>query len=228
MTSVLSFPRRPEPFYLDVLLADGRLGGHTFEVDESRRIVDLMNSKDEVVLLSDAMFRDWSGAVLAEAAEWVIEKGAVVAVIPKETEEQKRHLRLERVGMARPTMARIEVAAVLGRFILHGTTYVPPSASLLRAHSDVFNRFFPLVDAQVLVPAGGRIEAEIVVVNRDLIGAIARLDTAQAAPAWQTKPPATGVKEATLESLVARIESEARAQAVDSKPAKQRGRRKRA
>ncbi len=206
MTNVLpSFIRKTEPFYLDVLLAEGVMSGITREVDESRRIVDLMNNRDEIVLLDEASMTSWDGRRLVASAEWLIEKRAILAVIPKETEEQKRHLRLERVGMARPQMLKVFVAAVLPPYVVRGTTYVQPGASLLRAHSDVFNRFFPLIDAELRSMARD-FEAAIVVVNRDFLSAMARLDPEQEETVLAPRPRETVT--ASVESLVAEIESE--------------------
>jgi hypothetical protein len=166
--------RRGEGLTVDFLLAGYRLFGVTYEVSEKVRLGDLLNGLAEAVTLHHASILGMKGQVLASLPEVTVEKGHLIAAIPKESVEYQQRQRLYRAGMARPDLVRTPVVAVVPPFAATGKVHTPPTADLSNPDHMGLARFFPLTDACLFQGEERFYEGPIVILNRDLIAVIGK------------------------------------------------------
>jgi len=164
-----------QPLLVELLLANSRIRGLSTQVEERRRLVDILNSADEAFHLNHAKVSLGTSAA-RDLPNLNVEKRAIVVAIPHETEEQLRQRAVLRMSVAATPTKPAVVTVIVPPFIVEGTAHLPPSVGTLRGnlHADtgVFNRFLTMTDAKLTLPNGTAIEAPVLFVNRDLIAAI--------------------------------------------------------
>jgi hypothetical protein len=169
------------PFQFRIMLPGMFLSGSTREVDGRRRLLDLLNSADEVVKLTAVSVTDYNGNLLAELPESAVEKAKILAAIPDETEEYQKLRRRETTGMIRRSVIPTRVVCTLPFLIAQGVVYLQPAGGtgVLRAQSESFTRFFIMTEAELLPLQENFVTNGVVILNRDAVCSICRTPNEQ-------------------------------------------------
>jgi hypothetical protein len=164
-----------QPLLVELFLANSRIRGLTTEVEERRRLVDILNSVDTSFHLNQAKASVGGGAPM-DLANLNVEKRAIVIAVPHETEEQKRQRAVMRMTVGTNPTKPAKVTVIVPPFVVEGTAHLPPSVGTLRGtlHADtgVFNHFLTMTDAKLALPNGQELAAPVLFVNRDLVAAM--------------------------------------------------------
>jgi hypothetical protein len=155
---------------VDLLLPAYRLIGVTYEVTEKLRLSDVLNSRSDTFVLRHASVLSLTGQVMASLPEVAVQKGQIMAAIPKESEDYTHQHQIFRVGMVKPTLVRVPVLALLPPYAATGKVHVPPNSDLSDlAHSGLL-RFFALTDTALFAGDERLYQGPIALLNRDLVG----------------------------------------------------------
>ena len=164
-----------QPLLVELFLENARIRGLSNQVEERRRLVDVLNAAEEAFHLDQGKVTMGAGEP-RDLANLNVEKRAIVIAIPHETEDQLRQRAMLRMTMGATPTKPAEITVLVPPFVAEGTAHLPPSVGTLRgnlhANTGVFNRFLTLTDAKLILPNGGAIEAPVMFVNRDLIAAM--------------------------------------------------------
>lgn len=164
-----------EPLLVELFLANSRIRGLSTQVEERRRLVDVLNSTENAFHLDQAKVSLGAGSS-RDLPNLNVEKRAIVVAIPHETEDQLRQRAVLRMTVGASPTKPAQVTVLVPPFVIEGTAHLPPSVGTLRGnlHADtgVFNRFLTMTDAQLILPNGTAIDGPVMFINRDLIAAM--------------------------------------------------------
>ncbi len=164
-----------QPLLVELFLENARIRGLSNQVEERRRLVDVLNSDDEAFHLAQAQVSLGTGEP-RDLANLNVEKRAIVVAIPHETEEQLRQRAMLRMTVGATPTKPAAITVLIPPFVAEGTAHLPPSVGTLRgklhATTGIFNRFLTMTDAKLILPNGSAIAASVMFINRDLIAAI--------------------------------------------------------
>jgi hypothetical protein len=168
------------PLLVELYLEQARLSGITYQVEERRRLIDVLNARDEAFHLQAAKL-SMVGGQKRDLETIAVEKRSIIAAIPRETVEQSRQRTLLRTVVGRRPTQPLDLTLIAPPFVVQGTAHLlAGQASIkgrLRADPDLFTRFFSVTDGRLYLPDGGTIEAPVILVNRDTLVAVS-LDAA--------------------------------------------------
>jgi hypothetical protein len=164
-----------QPLLVELFLANGRIRGLTSQVEQRRRLVDVLNSSDEAFHLDGARVSVGAGEP-RDLPNLNVEKRAIIAAIPHETEEQLHQRAMLRMMVGATPTKTARVTVLLPPFIAEGVAHMPASVGNLRGqlHADtgMFNRFMTMTEARLVLPNGTAIDVPVLFVNRDLVAAM--------------------------------------------------------
>jgi hypothetical protein len=155
-----------EPIVVELFLEDARAIGICRQVQERRRLIDVLNSQDAVLELEQASL---SVAGLSEPREFptlAIIKHTIVAAIPRETDDQSRR-RAVLTMMGKQETAQQHVSLIVPPLALEGTAHMPMGAGVTVNLTERMTKFFPVTGA--VLSAYGEAERHfgVVLVSRD-------------------------------------------------------------
>ena len=160
---------------VEVLLNGARIEGYSAQVEVRRRLSEVLNTPDEVLQLERAKATTGLGEPL-DISSIVIEKWAILAAIPWETQEQNRQRALATSMTGRAKTMQLPVVILSPPIVIAGTAHVASGygTSALRADPSMFAHFFSVTDARITLEDGTHLDAPVVLVNRDMVSAMAR------------------------------------------------------
>jgi hypothetical protein len=160
---------------IQLILRNLLLVGLSEEVDGSRRLSDLLNSRDEIVHLRSVRISEWSEQLIQEVPELTIEKKGILAALPQEDDAYQRQRLMSRAGLGRPQLMQSLILCVIPPLLFTGIAHLQPGVNLLRPDPAVLPRFFALTGATMRVSEDLQVEAETILVSRDQVSAITKL-----------------------------------------------------
>lgn len=171
------------PLLVEVILRGGQMvRGVTTLVSGRRRLVDLLNSPEEMFQLESVTLTPPPSAPPPQGSEdprrrhfasLVIEKEAIHLAIPLETPEQLRARAVLATIVGRLATVPAALTVLLPPLIIEGVGHLPPGFGQVRADPEMFQRFFPLTDARLVMSDGSvRAGLPIVLLNRDHVAAM--------------------------------------------------------
>jgi len=175
---------------VEVILAGGQLAsGHTEQVGERRRLVDVLNSPEEIFELEAATVASTPGAKPRAFPKLAIEKRAILAAIPRETKEQARRRVVLATVVGRVATVRAPLTLLVPPLTIEGVAHVAPGVGRLRADPEIFAHFFSMTNATIHFPDGPTLEAlPVALVNREAVAAVSLMEREPAAA--KPRPPA--------------------------------------
>jgi hypothetical protein len=157
-------------------------------VEERRRLVDILNTADEIFDLSEVTVTPTSGEPRSFKT-LPIEKRSILMAIPQETEEQSRRRAVLSTGLARSTASKTPLWLLVPPLIAEGMVHIGFATGKIRSlDSHSIPRFFALTNAKVYLedrrtPARRTNahhrppeEFDVLFMNRDLVAAVALLN----------------------------------------------------
>jgi hypothetical protein len=169
--------QREAPLLVEIFLQGARIKGLCAAVSGRTRLAEVLNTPTEVLQLESAQVTMAAGPPMLSPA-LTVEKKSIIAAIPRETEQQshQRDLATRMTGRAQTTP--VEVVAFSPPFAISGTAHIAGSFGVglrgLHADPSVFSHFFSMTGAQITLPDGSTLEAPVILVNRDMVSAMAR------------------------------------------------------
>jgi hypothetical protein len=160
----------PAPLLVEAFLAGGAMiTGLCRQVEERKRLVDVLNSPEEVIEIEQASLSLRHGYEPLHLPTISIEKRSILVAVPRETSEQnhRRAVLTNMIGHARTVQK--DVTLILPPYAIDGIAHVAPGIGKLRPHADIFRHFFPITDAIVTIPEEGRRPMPVILVNREAI-----------------------------------------------------------
>jgi hypothetical protein len=160
---------------VEVFLHGARIEGYSTQVEMRRRLSEVLNTPDEILELERAVARTGHGGPL-EMPSITIEKKSIIAAIPWETQEQNRQRALATSMTGRAKTIQLPVLVLSPPLVISGTAHLPGGfgTSALRADASLFAHFFSITDARVTREDGTFLDAPVVLVNREVVSAMAR------------------------------------------------------
>jgi hypothetical protein len=161
---------------VELFLSNGRVQGLTREVRERRRLIDVLIEPSPVFRLESAKVRLGSAQVSRDFTSLNVEKRAILAAIPHETQQQLHQRTMLTTMVGKNETRAIRATLLLPPFIAEGSVHVPISAGSIgdkmTADAQFLQRFISVTSAKMVLPGGSEIEAPVLLVNRDLIAGI--------------------------------------------------------
>ena len=161
---------------VELFLSNGRVHGLTHEVQERRRLIDVLTEPSPVFRLEATKVRLGSSTGSREFASLNVEKRAILAAIPHETQQQLRQRTMLTTMVGKSETRAIRATLLLPPFIAEGSVHVPIGAGnigdKMTADAQFFQRFISVTGAKLILPGGAEIESPVLLVNRDLIAGI--------------------------------------------------------
>jgi hypothetical protein len=158
------------PLLVEAFLSGGALiNGLCRQVAERKRLVDVLNSPEEIVEIEAARLCLRPGLEPILFPTISIEKKSIMAAVPRETSEQNRRRAVLTNMMGRVQTAPNLVTLVVPPFAIEGIAHIAPGAGRVRPSPEIFAHFFPVTDAVVTIPDEGKRSLPVILVNRDAI-----------------------------------------------------------
>ena len=170
----------PNTLLVELFLPNGRVQGLTHEVHDRRRLVDLLAEPANALKLAAAKVLLGSASTAREFASLNVEKRAILAAIPHETNQQQRQRSMLSTMGGKSQTSPVRATLIIPPFIAEGSVHVPHSVgnvgSKLTADPQFFARFVSVTGAKLILPGGTEIETPVLLVNRDLIAGISVIE----------------------------------------------------
>jgi hypothetical protein len=158
------------PLLVEAFLSGGALvNGLCRQVGERKRLVDVLNSQEEVVEIEAARLSLRPGYEPLLFPTISIEKRSIMAAVPRETSEQNRRRAVLTNMMGRVQTVQRVVTIIAPPYAIEGMAHVAPGIGVLRPSADIFAHFFPITDAVITIPDEGERPLPVILVNRDAI-----------------------------------------------------------
>jgi hypothetical protein len=165
---------------VELFLSNGRVHGLTHEVHDRRRLVDVLTEPGPVFTLEAAKVLLGSSSSAREFPSLNVEKRAILAAIPHETQQQQRQRTMLTTMVGKSQTRAIQATLLLPPFIAEGSVHVPQSVggigSKLTADAQLFPRFISVTGATLILPGGTEVQSGVLLVNRDLIAGISAVE----------------------------------------------------
>jgi len=146
------------------------------DVPGSRRISDLLNDQAETLVLHNVRFGTLEGTLLDTMAEFTVDKASIVIAFPWESAGYLAARRADRFGIAPPKLPETPVRVAVPPFLVHGLLRVAAASGTPSLLIRALNHFFVLTDGFVELNKLVVGEAPAVIINRDFVLGVGRLD----------------------------------------------------
>jgi len=164
------------PLLVEVFLNGARIKGLCNAIGQRTRLAEVLNTPTDVLHLDSALVTMTVGATMHSSA-LSVEKKAIIAAIPWETNDQDRQRALVTSLSGRVATTPTDVVAFSPPFVISGTAHLANGVGGLKdLHADphIFTHFFSITGAQMTLPDGSILEAPVILLNRDAVSAMAR------------------------------------------------------
>jgi hypothetical protein len=166
------------PLLVQLFIQGGHISGVTRHVEERRRLVDVLNGPDANFEIEEAKLTLSPSGLARHFPTLTIDKKAILAAVPHETQDQVRQRAMLNTGMGRAATLQATMGFLLPPLYIEGTAHIAPGAGRLRPDPRVFTRFFPITSALCYLPDGEPLELEVLLLHRDAIASISLLSSA--------------------------------------------------
>jgi hypothetical protein len=158
---------RPGSLLVELYIRGAHVNGVTTQVEGRRRLVDVLNSPEAMIELTDAKLTVATNGMSRFYRTLSIAKGSMLAAVPHETQDQMRQRAMLNTGLGHSTTMEAQLGLLLPPLYIEGTAHMAPGAGKMRADLKTFTPFFALTAASLYLPEGDVVELPVVLVNRD-------------------------------------------------------------
>ncbi len=191
------------PLIVEFLMANAHIAGFVDLQDERRRLVDLLTTSESMLEVTNAQVFIGTSEAAKRLDTLSISKAAILAAVPRETDEHSRVRALQRTVVGRSSTSQGRMAIFLPPLTVEGVAHAPGGANRLKADPAVFSHFFSVTDADLTAPYGELRGLPVVVVNRDAIAAMSML--AEVFKAGDPRAASRPMDRAFLDKLVSNL-----------------------
>jgi hypothetical protein len=164
-----------EQLEVEFLLDTALIHGYSESVIGRKRLVDVLNGSEEDIELHEVTIQFMPSSRAIELTSISIRKQSIIVAIPHETEVQGHQRQMSNLG-GRTNTRQLSVVVVTRPYSIIGIAHALPGGSLgkvITLSPNLFTHFFPMTDAVITAADGTERTAEVALINRDLIAAIA-------------------------------------------------------
>jgi len=157
------------PLLVELYLERAHIVGICREVQERRRLIDVLNHQGETLELEDARVSLGNG-VTKEFETLNVQKSSILAAIPRETDQQSRRRAIMTNVAGKQETRQMSLTLVLPPLSVEGVAHVPPGAGATSIKA--FTKFFSLTGATLSMAGNADRELEVIFVSRDQVMAL--------------------------------------------------------
>jgi hypothetical protein len=160
---------------VEVLLHAALISGFSTSAIGRKRLVDVLNDLEEEIELHEVTLQFLPSGRTSELTSISIKKQSIIVAIPHETAVQGHQRQMSNLG-GRTKTRQIAVMIVTPDYSITGIAHALPGGTLgkvITLSPSLFTHFFPMTDAVITAADGTERTAEVALINRDLIAAIA-------------------------------------------------------
>jgi hypothetical protein len=168
------------PLLVELYLERAHILGTCRDVQERRRLIDVLNHQDETIAIQDAQV-SLGGDVTKHYEEIHVQKSAILAAVPRETDEQNRRRAVLTNMMGKQETRQKALALLLPPLAVEGQAHVAGGAGALSIK--MFSKFFSLTGATLSMAGNADRALSVVVVSRDHVLAMSELPAPKLAQA---------------------------------------------
>jgi hypothetical protein len=164
-----------EQLQVEVFLPAALIRGFATGVVGRKRLVDVLNGSEEDFELHEVTLQCLPSGRIMELTSISIRKQSIILAVPHETEVQDHQRQMSNLG-GRTKTRQIAVMIVTPGYSITGIAHALPGGSLgkvITLSPSLFTHFFPITDAVITAADATERTAEVALINRDLIAAIA-------------------------------------------------------
>ena len=168
------------PLLVELYLERAHILGVCRQVQERRRLIDVLNHQDDTIEIDNARVSLGSG-VSKQYETILIQKSAILAAVPRETEEQNRRRAVLTNMMGKQETRQKSLALLLPPLAVEGQAHVAGGAGALSIK--MFSKFFSLTGATLSMSGNADRELGVIIVSRDHVMAMSELPAPRLAQA---------------------------------------------
>jgi hypothetical protein len=172
--------QEPAPLLVELYLERAHIIGVCRQVQERRRLIDVLNHQDDTIEIEEARVSLGSG-VSKQYETIQIQKSAILAAVPRETEEQNRRRAVLTNMMGRQETRQKSLALILPPLAIEGQAHVAGGAGALSVK--IFTKFFPLTAATLSMAGNADRQLGVIIVSRDHVLGMSELPVPKLAQA---------------------------------------------
>jgi hypothetical protein len=161
------------PLLVELFLERAHITGVCRNVQERRRLIDVLNHVDDTLELEDARVSLATGAT-KHYDSILVSKSSILAAVPRETRAQSNRRAVLTNVMGRQETQQSMLAVLAPPLAVVGTAHASAGAGA-RNSMKVFSKFFSLTNATLSIAGNPDRELDVVVVSRDRIVAMSEL-----------------------------------------------------
>jgi hypothetical protein len=170
------------PLIVHFLMRGALVTGMIDLQEERRRLVDLLNGQTPL-LLTSVEVTVYGVEGVKHLPSMTVAKNAVLAAIPRETDDQNRMRLMQRNMVGHATTMQARMVILLPPLIVEGVAHGPSGAVRLTQDPAIFTHFFPVTDAEITMADGSMQDVPVAIVNRDAVVGMSMLtDVKQSEP----------------------------------------------
>jgi hypothetical protein len=170
------------PLLVEIFLERAHILGVCRQVQERRRLIDVLNSQDEILEIEQARVSLGSSTEPKHYETLSIMKSFVLAAVPRETQEQNRRRAVLTNMMGKQETRQKQISLIVPPLALVGSAHISAgSGGALSVKT--FSKFFPLTGATLSISGQADRELDVALVSRDHIVAMSLIGAPRMAQA---------------------------------------------
>jgi hypothetical protein len=155
------------PLVVEVFLEGARAIGVCRQVQQRRRLIDILNTQEPVIELEEASVFLAGTVEPKHYPSLAIIKHTIIAAVPRETQEQNRMRAVLTSVMGRQATAKQHVSLVVPPLAIVGDAHMPMGAGVTVNVTERLSKFFPVTAASLVVPGEAARDVDVVLVSRE-------------------------------------------------------------
>lgn len=156
------------PLLVELYIDGAHVLGVCRQVQERRRLIDVLNHPDEVLDVEEAHVTLGPDAAPRRLGSFQVQKRSILAAVPRETQEQNRRRAMLTNMMGRHQTDQKQIALVVPTLAIDGAAHIAAGAGTTRNFAG-FSRFFPVTNATLTAAGTAPRQLDVVLVGRDRI-----------------------------------------------------------
>ena len=162
------------PLLVEIFLERAHILGVCRQVQERRRLIDVLNGQDDMLEIGQARVSLGPNTEPKHYETLSLLKSAILAAVPRETQEQNRRRAVLTNMMGRQETRQKAISLIVPPLAFEGDAHISAGAGGALSVK-TFSKFFPLTGATMSISGQPDRDLDVVLVSRDHIIAMSLL-----------------------------------------------------
>jgi hypothetical protein len=158
--------QEPGPLVVELYLEGARAIGICRQVQERRRLIDILNTQDAILEMEEASVLIQGAREPHQYPTLAVIKQTIIAAVPRETQDQTR-LRAVFTMMGKQATTQQHVSLVVPPLRVEGTAHLSMSAGATVNLTERMSKFFPITGATMAANHEEERQLDVILVSRD-------------------------------------------------------------